>query len=127
MALSFLEEQLHDVHVQPSALRDLDPMKGRCPRSRLLDPQRSRLADRNELGDRGVAVQHGNGLTRTHGPQVLAQPRLEVSDAYLLHGPIMTRSSHVGNRPPGKAPGAVGRIAMRLYGRSAGGDGMTPD
>ena len=88
MALSFLEEQVHDIHVQPGALRDLDPMKRRRPRSRLLDPQHSRLPDRNELGDWGVAVQHGNGLTRAHGPQVLAQPRLEISDAYLLHGQL---------------------------------------
>ena len=74
MALSFLEEQRNDIHthVQPGALRDLDPMKRRCPRSRLLDPQRSRLANRNELRDGSVTVQHGNGLTGTHGPQVLA-------------------------------------------------------
>jgi len=98
MALSFLEEQRNDIHVQPGALRDLDPIGWRRPRSRLLDPQRSRLANRNELRDGSVTVQHGNGLTGTHGPQVLAQPRLEVSDANLLHGSIMTRSSHLGNR-----------------------------
>ena len=109
MTLSFLEEQLHDVHAQRSAFRDLDPMKRRCPRSRLPDPQRSRLAHRNEVGDRGIAVQHGNGLTCAHGPQVLAQPRLEVSDADLLHGPIMTRSSHVGNWLCGTPPTDGGR------------------
>ena len=97
MALSFLEEQFHDLHAQPGALWNLDPLERRCPRSWLLDPQCSRLANRNELGDGGVAVQHGNGFTRTHGPQVLAQPRLEVGDTYLLHGSIMTRSSHIDN------------------------------
>ena len=95
MALSFVEQQLHDIHVQSSALRDLDPVKRRCPRGRLPDPQRTRLADWNQLGDGGVAIQDGDGLTCTHGPQVLAQPRLEVRDAYLLHASIMTRSSHV--------------------------------
>lgn len=108
MALPFFEEQLHDIHVQPSALRDFDPMKRRCPRSRLPDPQRPRLADRNELCDGGVSVQHGNGLTSAHGPQVLAQPRLEVGDAYLLHELIMTRSSHVGNWSPGRVSAFIG-------------------
>ena len=38
MALSFLEEQRNDINVQPGALRDLDPIGWRCPRSTLLDP-----------------------------------------------------------------------------------------
>jgi hypothetical protein len=97
MALTFIEEQLHNVHLQPGSLRDLDPMKRQCPWSRLLDPQRSRFEDGNKLSDGSIAVQHRNGLTRTHGPQVLAQSCLEVSDAYLFHGSIMTRSSHVHN------------------------------
>ena len=88
MSLSFLQEQFHDLDAQPGALWDLDPLERRCPRRWLLDPQGSRLANRNELGDGGVTVQHRNGLTRTHGPQVLAQPRLEVSETYCLMGQL---------------------------------------
>lgn len=55
MALSFLEEQFDDLHAQPGALWNLDPLERRCPRSWLPDPQCSRLANRNELGDGGVA------------------------------------------------------------------------
>lgn len=97
MSLSFLKEQFHDVHVQPAAFRHLDPVKRQGSMRGLADPQGPRLADWDEVGDGRVAVQHGDGLAGSHRPQVLAQPRFEVSNAYLLHGSIMTRSSHIDN------------------------------
>jgi len=67
MALAFLEQELDDIDVQLRAFGQRHAIKLRGAARRLADAQRRSLANRNDLRDRRVAVQHGDGLATAHG------------------------------------------------------------
>lgn len=94
MALAFLEEDLDDIDGQPGRLRQADAIRRRRIGCGLPDAQRRATVNRYDLSDGRVPIEHGNRLAAPDRPQVLTQPRLQVSDSNLLHDPIMTRNSH---------------------------------
>jgi hypothetical protein len=53
-----------------------------------------RLAYRNDVRDRRLPVEDGDGFATPHRTKVFAESCLELCDAYLLHDHIMTITSH---------------------------------
>jgi hypothetical protein len=94
MSLAFLEKELDDVDVQLRWLRQSHTIGGWGTWRRLSDMECRSLANRDDLGDGRVSIQHRDGLAATNRPQVLAQSGLQISNSHLLHDPIMTRISH---------------------------------
>ena len=94
MRLTFFEEELDDVDIELRRLGQRHPIRRWGAECRLSNTERRSVANRNDLGDWGIAVKHGDGLAPFHGTEVLAQPGLQFGDAHLLHSHSMTRSSH---------------------------------
>ena len=94
MSLTFFEEQLHDVDVELHRFRQRDAVWRGAGR-RLSQAKRSSVAYRHDLGNRGVAIEHGNRFAATHRAQVFTEPGFQLGDTDLFHSHIMTRNGHV--------------------------------
>ena len=101
MPLAFFEEQLHDIDVQVRRLGQPHPIRRGGTGRRLSDAERRSIANRNDLGDRGFPVEHGDGFTPPDGTEVLAEPSLQLGDSHLFHSHIMTRTSRLSKSPDG--------------------------
>ncbi len=94
MRLSLIEQKLHDVDSglersrQRHAVRRWRAVRG------LSDSKGHAIAYRNDLSDRRLAIENGDGFASPNGTEVLAQSGLEFRDSNLLHSHIMTRNSH---------------------------------
>ncbi len=93
-AFGFLEKEFDDVDVQLRWFRQSHTVGGWGTWRRLSDMQCRSLANRDDLGDGRVSIQHRDDLAATNRPQVLAQPGLQIGDSHLLHDLSMTRNSH---------------------------------
>jgi len=101
MPLAFFEEQLHDIDVQVRRLGQPHPIRRGGTGRRLSDAERRSIANRNDLGDRGFPIEHGDGFTPPDGTEVLAEPSFQLGDSHLSHSHIMTRTSRLSNSPDG--------------------------
>ena len=95
MPLAFFEEQLHDIDVQVRRLGQRHEIRRGGTGRRLSDAERRSIANRNDLGDRGFPVEHGDGFTPPDGAEVLAEPSFQLGDSHLFHSHIMTRTSRL--------------------------------
>lgn len=99
MTLAFFEEQLNNVHAQLRGLGQRDAIGCWCAWDRLPDAEHRSVANGDDLGDWRFAVEHRDGLAPAYRAQVFAEPCLQFGNAYLPHGHIMTRNSHLCNSP----------------------------
>jgi hypothetical protein len=95
VALAFFEQELYHIHIQLEGLRKPDPIGRRTARYGLPDTQCGSLADRRDLSDRRLAIEHGNRLASADRTKVLTESRFELGDSHLPHDYIMTISSHL--------------------------------
>jgi len=107
MALTFFEEQLNNVHIQPRGFGQRDAIGSRGAWGRLADAERRSLANRYDLGYWRVTVEHRDRLAPAYRAQILAEPGLQFSNADLLHGYIMTINSHLAKQPDSSRPSSA--------------------
>ena len=97
MALALFQQQVDDIDVELQRPGQLDTIRRGSSGRRLADPQRHALTHRDDLRHRRFAVEHGNRLTVSDRPEVLAQAGLEFGYPNGFHPSIMTRNSHKAN------------------------------
>ena len=112
MALAFFEEKLNDIHIQLQGLRKPDAIGGRTAWCGLPDAQCGSLADRSDLSDRRLAIEHGYRLASADRTKVLTESRFELGDSHLPHDYIMTINSHLCKTGRARVAGRALRFSV---------------
>jgi len=94
VTLALLEQKFHDIDIDPQRLRNWYAVERRRTYRRLAKPELCGRTHRDDVRNESIAIHHGDALTAPDRAKVLAQVRLELGDADLLHDLMMTRPGH---------------------------------
>ena len=76
MTLAFFHQQIDNVDLQRGRLGQRNAVKRNGARCGFPNAERATRAYRDDVRDRRIAIEHGNGLSIPYSPKVLAEPGL---------------------------------------------------
>jgi hypothetical protein len=95
VSLALLQKQLDNVDPQFQWLSRAYTVRGRGAGRRLAHVQSRALANRDDLSNQRIPVEHGYAFASSNGPEMLAQSGFEIGYSHLFHDYSMTRNSHL--------------------------------